>query len=77
MPDEIKYLAGQDLVGHKVEVTQDSKKYGIFKKEGEVIKYRKRKGKLNANYCVRFKGTKSQGEYFDMWMSRSWMKQIT
>ena len=75
---EIKYLVGQDLIGHRVEVWQDSKKYGSFRSVGEVIKYRKRKSsKLRENYLVRFKGTKSQGKYFDMWMARCWLKQLT
>ena len=73
----LPYLTGNDLVGHIVEVWQESKKWGRFRSVGKVIKYRKSKNKkLTANYLVQFKGTKSQGEYFNLWMSRSWMKQL-
>lgn len=72
----IQYLAGIDLVGHNVEVWQDSKR-GAFKKNGTVIKYRKSKSKKRTNnYLVRFKGTYKQGEFFDIWMPRNMLYQL-
>lgn len=71
----IKYLAGPDLIGHQVEIWQNGK-FGMFKSIGTVIKYRKSKGKYKNNYLVRFKGTKKQGEFFNLWIQRGSLTQI-
>lgn len=71
-----KELTGAELIGQKVEMWQDSKKYGTFRSVATIIEHRKRRMNGDCNYLLRFKGTKNQGEYFDMWCRRSHFKLI-